>query len=156
MNTCSDLTKGSSVTFESVGEILCYSHSNETLSAVLWRGTIYFFTIRENCVLEKFWHYLGAQWLKLNSEMKKNKYMRRRQAVRRKNIRKISSLDTQKEFYLQFWENSLYIVNVRRSPQIHVVFNKELVKPCSTGVKNVMHLFVSIREFNQKRLENVN
>ena len=48
-----------------------------------------FFTIRENCVLEKFWPYLGAQCLKLNSEMEKNKYMQRRQAVRRKNIRKM-------------------------------------------------------------------
>ena len=158
MNTCSNLTKGSSVTFESVGEILCCSHSNETLSAVLWRSTIYFFTIRENCVLEKFWPYLGAQWLKLNSEMEKNKYMQRRQAVRRKNIRKIWSLDTQKKFYLQFWENLLCIVNVGVHRFMWFLI-RSLWNPVEQELKTLctsLYLLGSLTKNERDGFENVN
>ena len=152
MNTCSDLTKGSSVTFESVGEILC------CLSEVLWRSTIYFFTIRENCVLEKFSPYLGAQSLKFNSEMEKNKYMQRRQAVRRKNIRKIWSLDTQKKFYLQFWENLLCIVNVGVHRFMWFLI-RSLWNPVQQDLKTLctsLNLLGSLTKNERDGFENVN
>ena len=43
METCS-----AALTFKSVDEILWCDHSNETFSAVLSRGTIFFFNISQN------------------------------------------------------------------------------------------------------------
>ena len=106
----------------------------------------------------KFWPYLGAQWLKLNSEMEKNKYMQRRQAVRRKNIRKIWSLDTQKEFYLQFWENLLCIVNVGVHRFMWFLI-RSLWNPVQQELKTLctsLYLLGSLTKNDRDGFENVN
>ena len=47
METCSVV-----LTFESVDEILWCDHSNETSSAVLLHGTIFFFNILQNVICD--------------------------------------------------------------------------------------------------------